>query len=137
MSLALPRARAAAEAPTETVLVLEDDAAVRALLARTLEGLGYSVHLAATGAEALAIADAHPDAIDVILSDVVLPGISGPETVRRILSSPGRPPAVLFMSGYTDHPALRDGTVQTSHFITKPLTRGAIAHKLRAVIDGH
>ncbi len=151
MPLALPEARLCADLPpvqgaradrpaaprgTETVLILEDDDTVRALLARTLRGLGYSVHVAANSGEALAVQQAHPDAIDAVLSDVVLPHVSGPETVRRLVAAARRVPAVLFMSGHTDHPLLRDGTLQGArNFIQKPLTRMTIACKLREVID--
>lgn len=156
MSNALPRARDAAAMPppvggpgttsasiadtpprgTETVLVIEDDDMVRALLRRTLEGLGYQVLLAATATEALAHGRAQDGAIDAVLSDVVLPDISGPETVRRLLAASRRAPAILFMSGHTDHPLLRDGTLQGArNFIQKPLTRGGLARKLREVID--
>ena len=121
---------------TETVLVIEDDEMVGRLLQRTLVGLGYEVHLANSGLEALAIDTAHPGEIDAVLSDVVLPGISGPETVRRMLASARRALAILFMSGHTDHPLLRDGTLQgAGNFIQKPLTRGQIARKLREVLD--
>lgn len=128
-----------ADAPprgTETVLIVEDDDMVRRLLQRTLTGLGYEVLLAASGLEALAIERAQPGTIDVVLSDVVLPDISGPETVRRLLATAKREPAILFMSGHTDHPLLRDGTLQGArNFIQKPLTRGQIARKLREVLD--
>lgn len=139
---ALPRARDAGAVPetpprgTETVLVIEDDEMVRGLLRRTLEGLGYRVLLAPSGNAALAVHAEHGSPIDAVLSDVVLPDISGPETVRRILASSGHAPAILFMSGHTDHPLLRDSTLQGEiNFIQKPLTRGEIARKLRDVID--
>lgn len=135
---ARPEARGTDVPPrgTETVLVIEDDDMVRRLLRRTLEGLGYRVLMAAGGPEALAIDADHPGQIDVVLSDVVLPDISGPETVRRLLARTLRAPAILYMSGHTDHPLLRDGTLQGArNFIQKPLTRGELARKLREVID--
>lgn len=123
---------------TETVLVIEDDDAVRTLLGRALRGLGYDVHLAATGLEALALYELHGDRIDALLADVVMPGISGPETVRRILAAGGRQPAVIFMSGHTDHALLRDGRLQGArNFLQKPLARAAIARMLRDVLDTH
>jgi two-component system cell cycle sensor histidine kinase/response regulator CckA len=140
MHCALPRARPADVMPpprgTETVLIIEDDDMVRRLLERTLTGLGYVVLLAATGHEALAIERAHPGEIHLVLSDVVLPDISGPETVRRLLATAQHAPGILYMSGHTDHPLLRDGTLQGArNFIQKPLTRAEIAHKLREVLD--
>ena len=131
-----PPDAATPHARLETVLVVEDDDMVRRLLGRTLEGLGYTVLMASCGLEALALERAHEGGIDVVLSDVVLPDISGPETVRRLLAASRRAPAILFMSGHTDHPLLRDGTLQGArNFIQKPLTRGDIARKLRDVID--
>jgi two-component system cell cycle sensor histidine kinase/response regulator CckA len=139
MTNELPRARTAAAMPprgTETVLLIEDDEAVRCLLGRTLEGLGYRVLTAASGTEALAVDAAHPGETEVVVSDVVLPDISGPETVRRLCRAPGRALAILFMSGHIDHPLLREDVLQGArNFIQKPLTRMAIACKLREVID--
>ena len=120
----------------ETVLVIEDDDAVRLLLGRTLRKLGYEVHLAATGLEALVQYEMYGDRIDVLLSDVVMPGISGPETVRRILAAGGRQPGVIFMSGHTDHALLRDGRLQCArNFMQKPLARATIARMLRDTLD--
>lgn len=122
---------------TETVLVVEDDELVRTLLGRTLRGLGYEAHLAATGGEALALYQAHGAGIDAVLCDVVMPDISGPEAVRRMLDGAGREPAVIFMSGYTDHVLLNDGRLQhASNFLQKPLMRATLAQKLRDVLDG-
>lgn len=137
MSHELPRARPAMPPPgTETVLLIEDDVAVLRLLERTLEALGYRVLSAASGGDALAVAAAHAGEIDVVLSDVVLPDISGPETVRRLQAASPHPLATLFMSGHADHPLLRGRTAQEErNFIQKPLTRMAIAHKLREAID--
>lgn len=120
----------------ETVLVIEDDDAVRMLLGRTLRKLGYDVHLAATGLEALVLYEMHADGIDVLLCDVVMPGISGPETVRRILAAGSRQPPVIFMSGHTDHALLRDGRLQCArNFMQKPLARATIARMLRDTLD--
>ena len=121
---------------TETVLVVEDDDTVRTLLKRTLEGLGYEVYVAASGGEALAVHAEHHDTIDAILCDVIVPDLAGPEIVRRILARAMRVPAVVFMSGHTDHALLRDGTLQSAaNFLQKPLMRATIATKLREALD--
>lgn len=120
----------------ETVLVVEDDDTVRTLLKRTLEGLGYEVHVAASGGEALAVHAAHHDTIDAILCDVIVPDLAGPEIVRRILARALRVPAVVFMSGHSDHALLRDGTLQSATtFLQKPLMRASLAAKLREALD--
>ena len=124
------------EGGTETVLVIEDDDMVRKLLRRTLEGLGYGVHAAATSREAIATYRAHGAEIDAVLADVVLPDGNGPDTVRHILATATARPAVLFMSGHTDHALLRDGTLQqASNFMQKPLSRATVARKLREALD--
>lgn len=118
-----------------TILVVEDDAFVRALLLRTLETLGYDVRIAATGAEALALWDAQPEAIDAVLCDVVLPGICGPDAVQHMLESALCPPAVIFMSGYSDHPRLRDARLPAApYFLQKPLRRAALATMLQEAL---
>jgi PAS domain S-box-containing protein len=118
----------------ETVLLVEDDPRVRSAVKRMLEFYGYRTLVAAAGEEAYAIADRHAGPIDVILTDVVMPGSSGPqiaEGVRRRFGS-----KVLFMSGYTDHAVLRSGVMQAGHgFIQKPFTPDGLARKLREVLD--
>src|SRR5205085_2780259 len=85
----------------ETILLVEDEAALRRLARRALEGLGYAVLEARDAAQALSIVKAHDGTIDLLLTDVVMPGTNGAmlaDLVRAI-----RPMKVLFMSGYTDH----------------------------------
>ena len=121
---------------TETILVIEDDDNVRKLLRRSLEGLGYGVLAAATSREAIAVYREHGDVIDAVLCDVVLPDVGGPDTVRQILAMGAQAPAVLFMSGHTDHSLLRDGSLEAAvNFMQKPLARSTVARKLREVID--
>jgi two-component system, cell cycle sensor histidine kinase and response regulator CckA len=142
----LPRIDAEVEAPTakpasrpprgtETILLLEDDDALRALVGEVLEDAGYTVLQGATPAEALALAQQHAGAIHALLTDVVLPGVSGPELASQLAAS--RPEMrVLFMSGYTDAAIGDRGllSAQTA-FIHKPFTTDALLHKLRAVLD--
>ncbi len=90
----------------QTILLVEDEDAVRALARRALEGAGYRVLTAANGAEALAVAADHPVAPGLLLTDLVMPGMSGREVARQVTE---RWPdlAVLYMSGYSDDVALR------------------------------
>ena len=119
----------------ETVLLVEDDDTVRAALSRALSERGYRVLVAGHGRDALAAAREHQGPIHVILSDVVMPGMSGPEVVRQL--SPVHPEArAIFMSGYTDHAGLRDSRLrESSSFLQKPFTPEALARRVREVLD--
>ena len=83
-----------------TVLLVEDDDAVRALARRSIERKGYTVYEARNGDEALMLADANFKHLDVVVTDLVMPGMSGREMVRRLREKHGSI-KVLFMSGYT------------------------------------
>ncbi len=124
-----------AHAGTETVLVVEDESALRQLAARALSAAGYVVLTAATGEEAAAILDGHRGQVDLMLTDVVLPGISGRELAAQV--APRHPGLrVLFTSGYTDDTVLRHGvTAQTAKFLAKPYTVGALTRKIREILD--
>ena len=116
------------------ILLIEDEAPVRKLIRSVLTGHGYTVLEAATGEEALAVASGHAGAIHLILSDVVMPGTGGPETVEALLRS--RPTSqVIFMSGYTDDSVVRHGlTDGDKHFIQKPFTAVALLKQVREVL---
>jgi two-component system cell cycle sensor histidine kinase/response regulator CckA len=112
----------------ECILVVEDEAMVLELTERILTSHGYTVHSANTGSEALRIASAEGDAIDLVLSDVIMPDMSGFELadeLRRVL--PGL--RVLFMSGYTDK-----GVIDAP-FVAKPFTPAQLTSRVRSVID--
>jgi len=125
-----------AEPGTETVLVVEDEPEVRRLVERLLRGKGYRVLSAGSPTEAVALAKAHDAAIDLLLTDVIMPGMNGRELAR--LLAPARPAMrVLYMSGYADaamnqHGILPPGTA----FVSKPFTPDALARKVREVLDG-
>jgi PAS domain S-box-containing protein len=119
----------------ETVLVIEDDAQVRAMVRRVLTSRSYDILEARDGEEAVAVAKSHAGAIDLILSDVVIPGISGPEIVQQVQQHRGGTRS-LFMSGYTDHAILRDRILAAgANFIQKPFAPAALASKVREVLD--
>ena len=125
------------EAPRgqETILLVEDDDAVRDLAREVLAGLGYTVLHASRPGEALAAAERHSGTIHLLLTDVVMPEMSGRALAHHLLRlRPGM--GVLFMSGYTDtalgqHGILDAGTV----LLHKPFTPVALARKVRAVLD--
>jgi CheY-like chemotaxis protein len=119
----------------ETVLVVEDDDSARQLVWRVLNQLGYRVLAARDPIEAEGLTRVHSGAIDLILSDVVMPNGSGPACVERIRASHPRARA-LFMSGYTDHPALTEAEQERElNFIQKPFAPEALGRKVREVLD--
>jgi PAS domain S-box-containing protein len=121
---------------SETVLVVEDDAHVRALVEGILRRFGYRILGASGGEEALLLSRSHPGRIDLLLTDVVMPRLNGRELADQLLLE--RPDLlVLFMSGYTDDSILRHGMMEEgTHFIGKPFTPDRVARKVRAVLDG-
>ena len=119
----------------ETILLVENEYALRELMRRFLEGSGYAVLNARDGDEALSVATAHPTPIDLLLTDVVMPGLNGRELAARLSSV--RPGArVIFMSGYTDEAVTRHGVLDPgAAYVQKPFTPEAIARKVREVLD--
>ncbi|MBI3403820.1 MAG: PAS domain S-box protein [Acidobacteria bacterium] len=122
---------------TETVLVAEDQTAVRDLMARVLGDLGYTVLTARDGADAVVTEAAHAGQIDLLLSDVIMPGLNGPDLAQRLLRRrPGL--KVLYVSGFTSHLAIRLGTLGTrAGFLQKPFTPDRLALKVREILDVH
>jgi CheY-like chemotaxis protein len=117
------------------VLLVEDEAAVRSLTARVLRGRGYEVLEAATGDEALAAAAAHRGPVHLLVTDVVMPGMSGREVARR-LAEPRPEARVLYVSGYTDDAVVRHGILEKeTAFLQKPYTLDGLARKVREVLD--
>jgi two-component system cell cycle sensor histidine kinase/response regulator CckA len=131
----VPRAVAEARAAGETVLVVEDADALRDLAKRMLERLGYEVLLASNAGEALRLFDQTPS-IDVVLTDVIMPGGSGPELTRQLISR--RPSLkVIYMSGYTEDTITHHGVLDPGiAFIHKPFTAETLGQKIREVLDG-
>jgi CheY-like chemotaxis protein len=125
---------AAGKLATETVLVVEDEPSVRSSLTRILERQGYTVLGASHGGDAMRIAAEHRGAIDLVISDLMMPEMSGREFIDRF--SVTRPHArVLFMSGYTEDSAQVRGLVEANQgFIGKPFTVDQITSKVREVL---
>jgi CheY-like chemotaxis protein len=125
------------ERGTETVLVAEDEDGVRDMIVATLEPLGYRVFPAASGEEALRIAEANPeDSIDLLLTDVILTGMNGRELAETLADRrPGM--RVLYMSGYTDDIIAHHGVFDPGvAFFTQPFTPGELATRIRSVLGG-
>jgi two-component system, cell cycle sensor histidine kinase and response regulator CckA len=119
----------------ETVLLVEDDAMVRALARRALDSYGYTVIEAADGEQALALYEQAAAPIDLLISDVVMPKMSGREIVDQ-LAARGLRPRVLYMSGYTDDAVVQQGVLEAdTPFLQKPFTMRMLAQKVREVLD--
>jgi len=118
----------------ETVLVVEDETAVRELTVRILQQLGYTILTASSGAEALEISQTHGGHIDLLLTDVVMPNMSGRQLADHLLSS--RPKTkVLFLSGYTENTVVHHGVLDPGvDFLPKPFSRENLSKKLRDVL---
>lgn len=121
----------------EIVLLTEDETPVRRLTRMILEMNGYEVLEATNGNEALAIYKKHRGRFDLIVTDVVMPNMSGPELARTLEAlSPGI--KVLYLSGYTDDAIVRHGLLdQKMAFLQKPFTPDALLRKVREVLDAH
>jgi len=143
----LPHVPGVAEAPApasepqqvrggdETVLLVEDAAPVRTLARRSLEARGYRVLDAADGPSALELSTRHAGGIAILVTDVVMPGMSGRELAERL--APARPSMkVLYTSGYTDDAMVRQGVLNAGvAFLQKPFVPDTLARKVREVLD--
>jgi CheY-like chemotaxis protein len=120
---------------TETVLLVEDAEAVRSLAARTLLRAGYTVLEAQSAADAIRASDAYEGPIALLVTDVVMPGASGPELARQMAVR--RPEmAVLFTSGFTGEDFIRRGLMnEASPFLQKPFTPETLRRAVRDVLD--
>jgi len=117
----------------ETILLVEDHADVRELLTAQLTGLGYIVLTANSGEEALVRAEQHPGPLDLLVTDMVMPGIGGRELAQRLGGSPR--PKVLYISGYTSED-IAATLIPGQAFLQKPFSGAVLAQKVRDLIDG-
>ncbi len=131
-----PMKSAQPSAGNETILLVEDDDRVRALVSNMLRKNGYTVLLASAGDQALEIAARHRGRIHLLLTDVVRPGLNGRILSERLMVT--RPDTrVLYMSGYSDDAILRHGVRKAAaHFIQKPFSIDALAHKVKETLSG-
>jgi signal transduction histidine kinase len=120
---------------TETVLLAEDEDAVRKLAQRVLERAGYNVLTAKDGADALRVAESHAGAIHLLVTDIVMPTMNGRQLMERLRH---RQPHLrtLYLSGYTDSSVVRQGLLNRGeHFLQKPFTNDTLTRRVRDVLD--
>jgi CheY-like chemotaxis protein len=119
---------------TETILLVEDEAMLRDMLCETLESHGYTVLVARNGTEAPQTAASYAGVIELMVTDVIMPGLTGPKVVERI--APSRPEMrVLYISGYSDESVVRNGVVSPgTAFLSKPFTPEAFLGKVRDLL---
>lgn len=120
---------------SETILAVDDDPAMLELVGEVLTPLGYNVLFAATGEEALHMSELGTDKIDLLLTDVVLPGIKGQELAEKIVNSNPHI-SVLFMSGYLCPSMARgDAEKKVEAFVQKPFVPNVLVRKMRQLLD--
>jgi two-component system cell cycle sensor histidine kinase/response regulator CckA len=132
---ALFRSMTSVEDPaSRTILLVDDEQSVRAIVLKILRRARYNVLEAENGEAALRIADTHPGKIDLVITDMFMPGLRGPEVVERL--APKRPGLrVLFMSGYADRDA-RTGVPPGANFLNKPFSGQQLTAAVEAVLKG-
>ncbi len=124
------------ETTLETILVVEDEGGIRALVRKILRRQGYNVFEASHGEEALALLAQPGNKVDLLLTDVMMPGMNGVELSQRALAGHASL-KVLFVSGYTDESVLESGQFPAgTAFLQKPFTLGSLLGKVREVLDG-
>lgn len=120
---------------SETILIVDDDESIHAMILDTLQPLGYNILTAASGTEALELSRSTPQTIDLILSDVIMPGMNGRQLADAIgKEQPGI--KTILMSGYTDNVIAQHGVLQQGYtLVSKPLLPISLANKIREVLD--
>jgi len=125
----------AVRAGTETILLVEDELGVRQLVREMLHRLGYKIHEASNGADAVRIFAQHQNTIDLLLTDVIMPQMSGRDLAERLKAL--QPLLkVLYISGYTDDMLAHHGVLESNvYLLQKPFAPDELAKKLREVLD--
>ncbi len=134
---ARPEVAVASPSGTETILLVEDNVGLRRLACRVLDPAGYAVLAAATGEEALRLLEEHQQPIHLLLTDLVMPGMSGRHLAEHLaLTHPAL--KVLYMSGYTSDTLVRHGVLEAQvAFLSKPFTAVSLLQKVREVLDAN
>jgi two-component system cell cycle sensor histidine kinase/response regulator CckA len=129
-----PPAATEPPAPLATILVVEDEAGIRALVRKILRRQGYEVLEAANGQDALALCREHPKRVDLLITDVLMPQMGGRELVER-LQTQGHDMKVLYVSGYTDDTTIYSADLPPgTAFLQKPFTLGSLLDKVKEVL---
>ena len=133
--LEIRKAPASLPRGTETVLLVEDEEGVRELAKEYLESCGYKVLVAQNGQAAIDLVSKHSGPIDLIMTDIVMPGLSGSDLAKKVQSL--RPDIrVVYMSGYTDQAIIHHGILSSDVLLLqKPFTMSTLAHKLREALS--
>jgi CheY-like chemotaxis protein len=130
-----PEVRQHSRRGTETILVVEDDEAVRELACRVLKKQGYALLQAPDGQQARKVIDSHPEPIDLLLTDVVMPGIDG-KALADQMAGTRKGLKILFMSGYADETLAHHGVLDPGiAFLPKPFQPPELRRKVREVLD--
>jgi PAS domain S-box-containing protein len=130
---AAPLQPSSSEVRGETILLVEDEASVRESVGEYLRECGYEVLEASNGQQALEVMDGHAGPTHLLLTDVIMPKMSGPELARKLASRNGL--VTLYMSGYTDDTIVNHGVLEPGSFIQKPFSLSALAEKVRNILD--
>lgn len=131
----VPRIREISINGSETILLVEDEAAVRESSREFLAGIGYTVLAASNGDHALQVAREYPGPIDLMITDVVMPHLGGPQLAEQLLAERPRI-KVLFVSGYAESTVLRHGAIDVRNcFLPKPFTLKVLARKIRQILE--
>jgi len=130
-----PAEVASAAEGRETILIVEDEEAVRRLMLTALEQNGYRVLLAADGLEALKLISSHAGPLDLVVTDLAMPGMNGTELARKVRD---RMPGIelLYISGYAEE-LRQSGEIDEARFLQKPFTPQSLARKVREMLDHH
>jgi CheY-like chemotaxis protein len=119
---------------TETILLVEDEESVRQLVRDTLSAKGYKVLEAENGEAGFAAAAGHQGKLDLVITDVVMPGMGGREMVKQLIETRPRI-KVLYLSGYTEDAIISDGSIEKgTAFLQKPFTLQSLSRKVREVL---
>lgn len=125
---------AASDSTKATILLVDDEQSVRSIVLKILRRASYNVLEAENGGAALKLAESYPGPIDLVITDMYMPGLRGPEVAARLAATrPGL--RVLFMSGYADQDA-RTGVPEGANFLNKPFSGSDLAKTVEAVLNG-